>query len=324
MRSPTDSARAVFTATTVTRPGDGPSWAEIVTSNLGTALAEAVNGEEGFYGNLEIWNLGCLQFAHVKLRGVSVRGVRKPCAAGYSANAHLWVAVALAGSFDLDYAGHTALMTPGTMAVLDVEKTYMTTFAPNNDVLWIRVPRIRLQQHLSRKNQIIIDGSRGVGRVAFESLKAVLDEASNLRPDDGDLLAEGIVSLLGAAANGVGDKWQQISNDHRAATLWGIKKYIIENLSDDSLSSRTIAEAYGLSPRYINKLFEEEDTSLMRWTWKQRLERAKDSLIYGPTTGRSISDVAFALGFKSASHFSHAFRKHFGYTPSSVRELKTN
>jgi hypothetical protein len=128
MRSPTDSARAVFTATTVTRPGDGPSWAEIVTSNLGTALAEAVNGEEGFYGNLEIWNLGCLQFAHVKLRGVSVRGVRKPCAAGYSANAHLWVAVALAGSFDLDYAGHTALMTPG---VCSKQRCFVDTGASN-------------------------------------------------------------------------------------------------------------------------------------------------------------------------------------------------
>jgi AraC-like DNA-binding protein len=33
----------------------------------------------------------------------------------------------------------------------------------------------------------------------------------------------------------------------------------------------------------------------------------------------SISELAFATGFSSASHFSRAFKEHFGLTPKSAR-----
>jgi len=38
----------------------------------------------------------------------------------------------------------------------------------------------------------------------------------------------------------------------------------------------------------------------------------------------SISDIAFTVGFASLAHFSHAFKKVFGQTPSKYREYFTS
>jgi AraC-like DNA-binding protein len=34
---------------------------------------------------------------------------------------------------------------------------------------------------------------------------------------------------------------------------------------------------------------------------------------------RRIADIAYAVGFNDLSNFNHAFRQHFGRTPSEVR-----
>jgi len=48
-----------------------------------------------------------------------------------------------------------------------------------------------------------------------------------------------------------------------------------------------------------------------------RLMRAKTMLTF---ENASVAEAAFANGFGSASHFSHAFRAHFGAPPASIRD----
>ena len=96
-----------------------------------------------------------------------------------------------------------------------------------------------------------------------------------------------------------------------------MKVFILDNLSDDSLSAPSIAAASGLTSRYINRLFEPEGVSLMRWVWRQRLEGAR-AVLASKREPYAIGNVAYAYGFKNASHFSHAFRRQFGYAPRAT------
>lgn len=54
-----------------------------------------------------------------------------------------------------------------------------------------------------------------------------------------------------------------------------------------------------------------------RYIGEQRIHRAKELLLDG---SRSITDVALDLGFASHSHFTDAFRKITGVTPSRYRK----
>lgn len=53
-----------------------------------------------------------------------------------------------------------------------------------------------------------------------------------------------------------------------------------------------------------------------KWLTAKRLELAYHKLMVGQT---KINDVYLAVGFENVSHFSFAFKKQFGYTPSDIQ-----
>lgn len=58
------------------------------------------------------------------------------------------------------------------------------------------------------------------------------------------------------------------------------------------------------------------NTTPQRWLTQKRLELAHYQLA---EKKQKPIDVCYEAGFENLSHFSYAFKKHFGYTPSSLR-----
>jgi AraC family transcriptional regulator, positive regulator of tynA and feaB len=308
----------MWSAHSVTHSQPGrPCWADIVTANLGTARVEAVRDEGCFFGQLALSKLGHLQIAHVTLRGAAVRGMRRRGLGG--AQAFSWLAVGLGGAFELAYEGRSVLIGPAGMAILDARRTYVTTFAPDSEVLWVRVPHAFVESHFAAPAQITIEGSKGAGRILFDAVNSALMEAKHLDAGQSRRVSNGLLALMAAAGSGREDGLPEPSTP--TSTLRRVKAFLLENLSDDSLSADAVATATGLTVRHINKLFEREGASLMRWLWRQRLHAARAALARRGLQSHSIRSVAFAYGFKSASHFSHAFRRCFGHPPRAEAGL---
>ncbi len=80
-----------------------------------------------------------------------------------------------------------------------------------------------------------------------------------------------------------------------------------------------VAAGVGLSPRYINDLFRDEGTSLMRHVWRRRLENCRKDLANPAHAGQRLTEIAFHWGFNDLSHFSRAFRQRFGCSPREYR-----
>lgn len=308
----------MFSAVSVTQSEPGRRcWAEIITSELGTARVEAVAGEGGFFGQLSVCNLSYLRIAQVTLRGAAVRGMRRRSGGGREAFS--WLAASLGGGFEVCYNTRSAVVEPGRMAILDARRTYVTTFAPNADVVWVRVPHELLSRYFSGPDQVLIDGGSGAGRILFDTLKVAVDEAAHLPAESRQPVADGLVRMIGAI--GAGAEHVCAPKAH-VSPLERVKSFVLENLADDSLSAKSVAVASGLTARYVNKLFEREGSSLMRWVWQQRLKGARAALTSGDESFPSIGSVAYSYGFKSASHFSHAFRRTFGHSPRTSKKVK--
>ena len=295
-----------------------PCWAEIIISNLGTSRVEAVRDEGGFFGRLALSNLSYLRIAHVTLRGAAVRGLRRRGHGGRPAFS--WFAVSLGGAFELAYNGQSAVLEPGGMAILDARRTYVTTFAPDSEVLWVRVPQAFVEPHVAGSTQVIIDGAKGAGRILFDAMNCVMAQAAHLDPGQSRRIADGLVDMIAAA--GMGRENDLPRPTTSASALRRVKAFVLDNLSDEALSANSVAAANGLTARYINKLFEREGASLMRWVWRQRLQAARAALAHGNPGAHSIANVAYAHGFKSASHFSHAYRRCFGYPPRVEKRVQ--
>jgi AraC family transcriptional regulator len=92
--------------------------------------------------------------------------------------------------------------------------------------------------------------------------------------------------------------------------------YIASSL-DKNISLAELAAIAGMSPHYFAELFKQSTgRSPHSYILLQRIERAKEGL-RNPT--RSILDAALDAGFENASHFSRAFRKVEGVSPSRFR-----
>jgi AraC-like DNA-binding protein len=104
----------------------------------------------------------------------------------------------------------------------------------------------------------------------------------------------------------------------RAARLELIKKDIFDRLGDPSLSVNFIARRQGVTPRYVQHLFETEGTTFTAFLRDRRLALAFQRLDEG-TTGMGISEIAFESGFADLSNFNRAFRRRYGVRPSDVR-----
>jgi AraC-like DNA-binding protein len=105
----------------------------------------------------------------------------------------------------------------------------------------------------------------------------------------------------------------------RAARLAAVLREIERRNSDPSLSPVTIALLLGVTPRYVHLLLEETGKSFSHHVLEQRLEKAAVLLRDPQLRHRRITDIAAETGFSGLSYFNRAFRRHFGATPSDVR-----
>jgi len=74
-----------------------------------------------------------------------------------------------------------------------------------------------------------------------------------------------------------------------------------------------------VTPRYIQKLFESEGSTLSRYALGQRLARVHPRLTDPRHVGSTVAAIAYASGFRDISTFNRAFRQQFGMTPSDAR-----
>jgi AraC-like DNA-binding protein len=105
----------------------------------------------------------------------------------------------------------------------------------------------------------------------------------------------------------------------RAARLHAIKTEILNSSNRHDLSLAGLAARYRVTPRYVQMLFESEDTTFSRFLLDQRLARAHRMLSDPRLAQRTISAIAYEAGFSDLSHFNRAFRRRYGESPSDAR-----
>lgn len=93
--------------------------------------------------------------------------------------------------------------------------------------------------------------------------------------------------------------------------------YINENLGE-KMTVNCLSDYCGISPDYLSQIFKEEiGENLSSYITGKKLERAKEMII----DRCENREICRSLGFSSQSHFSTAFKKRYGMTPSEYRKL---
>jgi AraC-like DNA-binding protein len=111
----------------------------------------------------------------------------------------------------------------------------------------------------------------------------------------------------------------ELNRSVRAARLQSIKSDILARLRDSALTIATIARHQRVTSRYIHKLFADEGMTFTHYVLRQRLDNAYRLLRDQRCAHRSITSIAYDVGFNDLSYFNRAFRRQFQVTPSDIR-----
>lgn len=294
-------------------------WREMVL-RLFADVQIAARVDEGFHGRMRSRYFEGMRLTVVDSASQAVerrhREAREPYEDCYFA------VLMLSGSQQLEQDGRQVLLRPGDFAFYDGARPHHLAFSRQWGEIILNIPRASLEGELDRARHLTatrLGCERGTGALLRGHLTGLANELGALRRDDLVRLSRVTVGLIGAAMSHAHEGAVDAPARGRELSLARAKALVERSLDDPLLDTQRLAAALGVSPRYLNKLFEAERTSLMRHVWNRRLERCREDLLDPACAALSIGDIALRWGFNDLSHFSRAFRVRFGCSPRECR-----
>ncbi|WP_051852303.1 helix-turn-helix domain-containing protein [Streptomyces aureocirculatus] len=242
----------------------------------------------------------------------------------------VYLGVHVRGSVTVHHERAKTLLEPNDLVFCDPARQHLLRFGEDCRMIFFRVPRCYLGVTESELNQVLgvpVHGGEGVGALVSDFLTGLAAEAEFRRSTIGDRRARTAVHLLSVLvmellAPGTTDEADDASETVNEM-LSRIRAHIEEHLMDPDLSPESIARAHHISVRYLQKLFQNDGSTVTQWVRQRRLEFCRLEL--GRSHRRStMAAVAHRWGFSSPSHFSRTFRGAYGMSPSEWQALATS
>ncbi|MBL7697951.1 MAG: helix-turn-helix transcriptional regulator [Chitinophagaceae bacterium] len=129
------------------------------------------------------------------------------------------------------------------------------------------------------------------------------------------------LAQLGERLNDLGF---ELLDDQKQKQIEKIKTLLIQEVQSDHIEehfslSKYLSKALNKEYSYISKLFSEvEGVTLEQFFILQKIEKAKELLVYGEM---NTSEISYKLGYSSVAHLSSQFKKVTGLTPSDFKKL---
>ncbi len=117
----------------------------------------------------------------------------------------------------------------------------------------------------------------------------------------------------------------ELIDDKKSQTIEKIKNAIVTLVHHTDCEIKTNLSAFITSQihqdyNYLSNLFSQvEGTTIEKYFITQRIERAKELIVYDELT---LSEIADQLGYSSVAYLSNQFKKITGFTPSYFKSLK--
>lgn len=110
------------------------------------------------------------------------------------------------------------------------------------------------------------------------------------------------------------------SNDNKYSPVIQQIINIVEDKYYEELSLKTLSYKYNINSSYLGQIFSKEvGMSFSEYLNKIKNLKAKDLIL---NTNMKINDIAKMVGYIDSSYFYRKFKKYYGVSPSTLREMK--
>lgn len=232
---------------------------------------------------------------------------------------HLFVHMLRGGGIEHDHRGVPDRAMAGQMVLSDSTRSLHAVIPERLETVTLALPRADLLARapgFQERVGVAVDLNHGPAALLRAFVRAVSRHSGELEGGARTRVGEQLCDLL-AAAYGAGgdDRPQSLPAARREAIL----AHIDAHLSDPGLGAASVAARFGLSPRYVGKLFEAGGVTLGETVAAKRIGAAAAILGDPASRGRTIAEIAYACGFSDLTTFNRRFRHAYGATPREFR-----
>lgn len=274
---------------------------------------------EHFRAQLDQLEFGPAKLYVVEAETQKVR--RTPARIAHSDGAYYFLMQLRSGQARFRQASRECLLQPGDCVLVDCNQPYALDCLPTTKTVALRFKQEWLNNWVPSAERLAarpFSPSAGWGAalsVALANLEAATEHPLAL---PAGVIAEQIAALFALAAG----PDSQVSSP-ADKLLSRLKQSIRDRCLEPHLTPADIAEAHGISRRYLHYVFANAGTTFGNELIRMRLEMAHRLLSDQRYSALPVSEVAARCGFAEPSHFARRFRKAYGLGPAAFRADKT-
>ncbi|WP_425837892.1 helix-turn-helix domain-containing protein [Streptomyces fractus] len=292
-------------------------WAQEMSQVFGGLDTRPV-AAGAFHGTATCDALGQLLLGSISAGPLRVRRTERLTAR--SEDDHYKVALQVAGTCVVEQDGVHGELGPGDLTICDTTRPYAFRYDTAFRTVLMLVPRAMLPVRPEAVRGLAarrLAGESGVAAVVGPFLRSLGEQARTCAAPAATGLADGAASLMTALVSESLDRAAPAEPGH--AMMLRIRAHIDSRLSDPDLTPDSIAEAHGISRRYLFKLFAAEGLTVAGWIRTRRLERCARDLANPAAARQPIGVIAARWGLLDGRHFSRVFKTAYGRTPRDFR-----
>lgn len=293
------------------------AWRSYVAPLFDIRLPDNVSQEAGFSADLTAWNLGgMLMVQHCTPPHSYMRSQAKVKA---SLIDHWHISVLRSGRTWTEVDGLVSEGEPGKVQLRSLGHPFRGR-STESKALSLILPRtlmFDIPASVDIKNNIVLSGT--LTKLLIEYLNII--EANLLHFVAADLphVVQTVRDMILACVSSSVAQSAGMEQHSILALTERVRRFVENNLASDDLTVDRICRELGISRTRLYQVFEQEG-GVHHYIQRRRLLSAHAALS-DHSNRDQIVDIAFAVGFLSAAHFSRAFSKEFGYSPREARNL---
>lgn len=305
-------------STAITRPiGRQDYWKQVVTQTY-FSLDVAFKEKTVFSGNLQAWDLGSVSLSLLESDPLLYQRYRQHLLNERDEN--YLITIPGASTIDFSQSGRQVECKPGGFIMQRSHLPYRFSYSRPNRMWVLKVPVQTLRARIGvpeRLVSMVFDASHGAGELMVEMVRLLVPRLQGMDISSRQTVGTHLVDLLGLAVTSASPGHSDLTSV-QSAHLYRAERYIRDHIKDN-ITPQDVADACGISLRYIHTLFQSRNLSVRGWIYEQRLLLSDEALQY-QGDARTISEIAYEYGFGSPASFSRLYKNRFGISPSEARE----
>ena len=272
----------------------------------------AFGDPERFYVESTCWQLGPMLINPTRLGPVAISRTERASRLDHFDHYNFFMLVE--GSWEGRVGSRTVSAQPGDIHVIDFSQP-LETRSPGSFTISVQLPRALVDELVLPFDMhgLLLKGP--AAQLLGDYILSLVRRLPEMPQAHAPALVRATRDLIAAVLSTANRRGAPATVPALASKA---KRFIQKNLDKD-LSPDAVAIAMGTSRSTLYRAFEVLG-GIEAYVREMRLTKAHEILAQ-PDERRSVAEIAFALGYASNSHFSRAFRKHYGYTPGEARAM---